>query len=77
MRRGKDADWNIYNEHGNTDWAKVPIAVLMDIRDELKALNRVFACSDAQAIPGELRAIRRHTARIPVVKATPKRRVKK
>jgi len=71
-RRGKDIDWNIY-ENGNTTWEKVPIAVLMDIRDEIKAnnvhlivlrqelgrLNSLLCCPSFMEIPRILRGIRR------------------
>jgi hypothetical protein len=70
-RRGKDADWNIY-EAGNTTWEKVPVAVLMDIRDEMKAarilaseirselklINQTLRCPDFQSIPMILKGIR-------------------
>jgi len=33
------------------------------VRDELRKLNAVFACTNFQAIPGVLRAIRKNTAK--------------
>lgn len=35
----QNVDWNIDDSAGNTTWEKVPIAVLMDIRAELRKLN--------------------------------------
>jgi len=39
------------------------LAALMAIRDELKRLNDVFACSNTIAIPNLLRRIARNTAK--------------
>lgn len=58
--------------HKNTNWNCLPapsfdsaqLAVLMDIRDELQTLNRVFQCSAFLEIPRVLRAIRRNTIRV-------------
>lgn len=66
-RRGKDVEWNIY-EGGSTTWEKVPIALLMDIRDQLMLMNRylrVLECPNFTDIPRKLDLIRRHTNRIP------------
>ena len=43
--RQKDADWLLRkNSDGNFSWDQVNIAVLMDLRDELKAINRKLDC---------------------------------
>lgn len=55
--RHKNVTWNV----GDTTWDGVKVAVLMDIRDELQKLNRVFECHNFLAIPSDLRAIRRNT----------------
>lgn len=39
-RRHKDVTWVLAPENGELESDQVQIAVLMDIRDELKALNR-------------------------------------
>jgi len=57
MARYKNHEWNI-PEHRNT-WENVPIYLLMDIRDELQALNRVFACRNVQHGFSALRRIAR------------------
>jgi hypothetical protein len=62
-RKFKDVDWDLENENGRIDWSRVPIAVLMDIRDELRQLNRLLNCSNTLAIPKTLRAIQTNTAR--------------
>lgn len=63
MARFKDQDWKLpVNERGNlSSWDLVPIAVLMDIRDELKKLNRVFECPNFIALPRKLDAIAKNT----------------
>jgi hypothetical protein len=55
--RHKDRDWSdAPNTYENAD-----LRVLMDIRDELKQLNAVFACRNAQMIPSYLRRILANT----------------
>lgn len=62
--RRKDVFWNLYtNSSGNLTWEQVNVAVLMDIRDELKELNRLLHCSNFVAIPTILRTIRRNTTK--------------
>ena len=59
-----DRDWNLTNADGKTlSWDKVPIAVLMDIRRELRRLNATLACSNFLSIPRSLRAIKANTER--------------
>ena len=64
MGRHKNRNWNLPDgDKGNIRaWDYVPIAVLMDIRDELQTLNAVFACYNFQSIPRELRSIKRELA---------------
>jgi hypothetical protein len=65
MARFKDYNWDLDTGEGDgtaaRTWLDAQIAVLMDIRDELKQLNRVFACPNAIAIPDLLRTIARNT----------------
>lgn len=59
-RRQKNGNWYVLNERGEKypgDYAHAHLAVLMDIRDELQALNRVFACPNFLAVPVVLREI--------------------
>lgn len=44
-------------------WERVPIALLMDIRDELQKLNRLLACQNFLDIPFTLHKIRLNTAK--------------
>lgn len=66
-RRKNNLHWNVADGDGNTyDSMKdgVTVALLMDIRDELQTLNRVFACQNFQNVPRELRAIHRELTKI-------------
>lgn len=65
MARKKDVYWNLPE---NNSWEAVEVAILMDLRDELKQLNRLLSCSNFVAIPSILRGIRKNT--------TKKRRIK-
>lgn len=56
--------------HKDRDWSDAPntyefgtIRVLMDIRDELKAMNRVLQCSNTLRIPAYLKRIASNTAK--------------
>jgi hypothetical protein len=62
--RRKDVNWRL-NElpSGNAPTDDAQLAVLMDIRDELKRLNSVLHCTNFLAIPSKLDAIRRNTAK--------------
>jgi hypothetical protein len=71
MARHKDTNWNL-TESASTDHAQ--LAVMMDIRDELKALNRTFNCANFQSIPRTLSRLDRRVARFSPLK---KRRRKK
>jgi hypothetical protein len=59
--RFKDVNWHLANDLGQARDAQ--LAVLMDIRDELKQLNRTFGCFNFLEIPGILRKIRANTAK--------------
>lgn len=59
MSRWKDMDWNL-PESGNT-YESAQLAVLMDIRDELKHLNSVLHCTRFRGIPNVLYNIERNT----------------
>lgn len=63
MARCKDVDWKLPEPGEGRTWEHVIVAVLMDIRDEVKQLNRVFGCWNFQQIPGSLRSIKRNTAK--------------
>lgn len=62
--RKKDTHWIIKTNHnGTTPTDNAHLAVLMDLRDELKSLNHLLHCPNFTAIPGKLDAIRRNTTR--------------
>lgn len=61
MARYRDRDWNLPETLGSYD--QVNAALLMDIRDELKTLNRLLRCPNFINIPSKLDAIRRNTAK--------------
>jgi hypothetical protein len=63
-QRFKDRSWNLGGEDGQVGtWEMAGIAVLMDIRDELKQLNALLSCPNFTAIPATLRKISRNTAK--------------
>lgn len=63
MSRWKDVNWNCGDGDrvASTDHAQ--LAVLMDIRDELKKLNGVLHCPNFLSVPAKLDHIRRNTAK--------------
>lgn len=64
MARHKDVTWNLPQQC--QDWTQVQTAILMDIRDELKAMNQkldVLRCSHFLAIPHTLQRIALNTAK--------------
>lgn len=71
MARSKDFNWSLPD--GNHSYDSAHLAVLMDIRDELKGLRsematvrQIFQCHNAQAIPRFLKKIQANTSRIKV-----------
>jgi hypothetical protein len=59
-----DTEWNLFNDKGEIGtWEKVGIAVLMDIRRELRTLNTVLRCPHFVAIPRKLDRIAKNTAK--------------
>lgn len=77
-RRKKNLNWFIANEAGQTyssvqhgrDGAAV--AVLMDIRDELKQLNSLLGCSNFVSLPNVLRQVRDNTKPRPLHRRLPR-----
>ena len=74
MARHKDEHWNLPegtpNGKGGTShsWNSIGVAVLMDIRDELKRLNATLDCRNFQQIPATLRKVARNTEKPKKVK---------
>lgn len=75
-RRKANIEWLLGDTHGeNMTWEQVHVAVLMDIRRELRRLNSLLHCPNATAIPQTLREIRaavRKVARNTTKKKKPK-----
>ncbi len=62
--RRKDLNWDVTNDKGTvTSWEAVAVAVLMDIRDEMKRLNSLLHCGNFIAIPQILRRVSLNTAK--------------
>jgi len=59
VARHKDTVWTLADRMPGWDGAQ--LAVLMDIRDELKVLNRIIGCGNAIDIPNILRRIDANT----------------
>ena len=58
--------WDLEDPKGSGKigtWQKVGVAVLMDIREELKTLNRLLSCPNFQSIPRRLRQIAANTTK--------------
>lgn len=62
MNRYKDADWPLPTPRIGT-WEQVQVAVLMDIRDELKRLNALLHCHRFVGIPKTLDRLDRRFAK--------------
>jgi hypothetical protein len=61
--------WNLANNEGQIGtWEKVQVAVLMDIRSELRRLNSTLQCPNFIDIPRKLDRIARNTAKKKKVK---------
>lgn len=70
MPRYRNSEWNLPDKLEN--WTQVNTALLMDIRDELKAVNEklsVLQCPNFVGIPKKLERIARNTVK-------PKRKAK-
>lgn len=65
MPRYKDQEWDLpAGPVGKiASWEAVKLAVLMDIRDELKRINIRLDCSETLRIPRYLRRIASNTAK--------------
>lgn len=61
MRNNVNIDWQTTDRP--TTWDEANCAVLMDIRDELKAINRTLQCSETQMIPKYLQCIALNTTK--------------
>lgn len=73
----RDTDWNVTIDGNSWSHDQIHMALLVDIRRELKKLNAVFACPNFLEVPRTLRDIKRNTAKRkrPKVIGKPKLRV--
>lgn len=63
-RRRKDQNWLLnVNTDGTVPTSDAQLAVLMDIREELKLMNLRLQCSEFISIPKKLDRIARNTAK--------------
>jgi hypothetical protein len=63
--RHKDGQWSLPTTANGAieSWDLVKVAVLMDLRDELKKLNALLHCHNFVGIPRTLRTIAKQTAK--------------
>lgn len=62
MKTFPNVDWNLpVDANGRITWEMVHVAVLMDIRRELRQLNGLLSCPNFTSIPSTLRQIQRNT----------------
>jgi hypothetical protein len=62
MRKYRNTEWQTRNAFGIAhSWDTAQVDVLMDIRDELQKLNRVFECGNFLRIPYTLECIQKNT----------------
>ena len=74
--QGRNIDWHIHvNDDGTWNDADVQMALLNDIREELKRLNELLHCSNFVEIPSILRTIKRNTTKRKKPKGKPQLRV--
>ena len=64
FERLKDVDWKVWRSAYNTvSKEHVALAVLLDLRDELRSLNALLHCSNFIEMPRILRQIRSNTVK--------------
>ena len=74
MARHANQNWILPDNDGTQhrhEWNSVICALLMDLRDELRALNGVLRCRNFQAIPARLLRVAQNTDRPMKKKAKP------
>ena len=74
--KSRDQDWGVQltEAGGALSVEGAQLAVLMDIRDELRRMRRVLECKNFQAMPNLLRLIERHVRRKPKLRVVKRRR---
>ncbi len=70
--RSTNVDWSVEDDKGNVPtWERVGVAVLMDIRSELRKLNALLSCPNFTRIPLSLSRIAANTTKKKKAKAKP------
>ena len=59
MGRFKDTNWNCGNGESVDSVEHAQLAVMMDIRDELKQLNRTIGCANFLGLPYQIERTRK------------------
>jgi hypothetical protein len=60
-RRCRNWNWKVTDSNDLVTWDGARLAVLMDIRDELRKLNMLLNCRNCVQIPMILRRIEKNT----------------
>lgn len=64
MGNARDQEWDVLDDKGQiVTWERVGVAVMMDIRRELRTLNQLLGCPNFTGIPRMLRRISANTAK--------------
>ena len=65
MTRKKNANWDVQNARpdGTWLWDQIKVSLLMDLRDELQALNGLLQCGNVKKMFRDLTVIRQNTNR--------------
>lgn len=64
MSREANQEWDIRpDSNGGFSWPAAQLAVLQDIRDELRRIRIIAECPNTTAIPALLRSIKRNTSK--------------
>lgn len=62
--RKKDMNWTVHPmDSGNFSYDAAQLAVLMDLRDEMKKMNSILNCPNFLEIPAVLQRISRNTTK--------------
>lgn len=62
--QAKNLEWTVTDDQGRVrTWEQAMCALLMDVRRELRDLNRLLQCDNFVSMPHVLRDIRRNTTK--------------
>lgn len=63
MARHKNVNWNLPEGNPSHSWDSIKTSLLMDIRDELRELNRTLGCYRVQQMCDDVRRIDKRLAK--------------